>query len=145
MLSLRPATMADAQNLFDWRNDPVTRVMSRDTEPVEWAGHLVWLERTLIATDRLLFVIEINGTPAAAMRFDIGQQTEASFAIAPRWRCKGISLRLVKFGLDAMPPCEFWIKQENDACQRLAAACGAELIENGPLQRWRYEGGKVEE
>jgi RimJ/RimL family protein N-acetyltransferase len=139
MITIRAATMSDAADLFDWRNDPQTRAMSRDTGPVAWADHVGWLERTLTIPDaRKLCVLEIDREPAGIARFDYGDEVEFSVTIAPKWRCKGLSLKLLRAAFTIEPEFVGYVKRENKACQRLIQAAGMLLAEDGDMQRWTY-------
>lgn len=138
MLTVRPATMADARILFDWRNDPGTRAMSRNSDPVEWEPHRVWLERTLAGTARRLLIVERDGEPIATVRFDYGEETELNITIAPEHRCRGISLKVAKLALAQESECVGYIKAENTSCQRLMRAAGMTLAAAGEMQRWEY-------
>ena len=39
---LRPARLDDSAVVFAWRNDPLTRAMSRALVPVTWDDHQRW-------------------------------------------------------------------------------------------------------
>lgn len=71
---LRPATIDDAQILFDWTNDPVTRAGSFSTKPVQWDEHLGWLTKVLENANRHLYIVMGNtifGMPVGMLRLDI--------------------------------------------------------------------------
>lgn len=70
MILLRRATMADAELLFVWRNDPLTRKNSRNTDEVPWPAHLSWLADTLKRDDRLLLIGDNGQMPVGTVRFD---------------------------------------------------------------------------
>jgi len=46
-VNLRPVTMADAEDLLVWRNDPETRHASHNTDEILLDRHLAWLEASL--------------------------------------------------------------------------------------------------
>lgn len=131
--------MADARHLFEWRNDPLTRAMSRCGDPVSWAEHCIWLGRTIEDPRRRLLVIEVDGERAAVARFDDdGVEVEFSLTIAPEWRHRGVSLPIAQLAIAQVPTCHGFIKPENIACQRLMSAIGMYLAEDGEMQHWRY-------
>lgn len=134
--------MGDARRLFDWRNDPLTRAMSRDSSEVEWEGHRAWLERTLNGTARSLFVIESDGVPAATSRLDFGEETEFSFTIAPEYRGKGLSVAMAALALAQASDCVADIRADNIACQRVMRSAGMVLIADGEMQRWHFRGAE---
>jgi hypothetical protein len=43
-LIIRKATIDDAPILFNWRNDELTRRLSKNTNVVKWNEHVVWLK-----------------------------------------------------------------------------------------------------
>ena len=45
-LSVRLATTNDCRNIFDWRNDPFTRLMSHDNKKVRWDNHIIWFKNS---------------------------------------------------------------------------------------------------
>jgi UDP-2,4-diacetamido-2,4,6-trideoxy-beta-L-altropyranose hydrolase len=69
-IAIRPADWDDAERLWVWRNDPTTRAMSQTTEPLLWAEHEAWFQRTLTSHDRYLFVAELGERPVGMVRFD---------------------------------------------------------------------------
>ena len=90
MISLRRATLADAQPLYDWRMDPVTMENSRSTESFTLDSHTAWLTTKL--KDSNLFIAELQGTPIGMGRLDTGesrccgQYAEVSLIVAPEHR-----------------------------------------------------------
>ncbi|MGQ5522533.1 UDP-2,4-diacetamido-2,4,6-trideoxy-beta-L-altropyranose hydrolase [Chitinimonas sp. PSY-7] len=69
-LRLRPATLEDAQLLFDGRNAEHVRRWSRNSDPITWEQHLNWLTHTLQLSDRLLLIGEGPGGPVGMLRYD---------------------------------------------------------------------------
>jgi len=47
-MNIRLATRDDAQLLLAWRNDPLTRAMSKSMDEVQWDEHVRWLNSRLI-------------------------------------------------------------------------------------------------
>ena len=93
-LTIRRVTAGDARLLFDWRNDPETRMQSGTTEAFEWGEHVAWLEKSLKNSRRILCIAENDaGTPIGTVRADLREDgfTEISYTIAPNWRGKGLS------------------------------------------------------
>jgi len=111
-LVARPATLQDARLLWQWRNDPVTRAGSRNTEPVPWPEHLAWVESSLTREDRLLLVLEDETGPVGTVRWDLGQdldqdldqdleqegerEWEVSITVAPERRGQSLSRPILR-------------------------------------------------
>jgi len=99
----RPATMEDARQLFDWRNDPQTRVNSINIKKVEWESHVTWLESSLVNSSRRIFIAMIEGEAVGTIRLDDDSskgKTELSWTIAPDQRGKGYGQAMVQAAID---------------------------------------------
>jgi UDP-2,4-diacetamido-2,4,6-trideoxy-beta-L-altropyranose hydrolase len=96
-LSLRPATLDDAERLFHWFNDPETRRWSFSPQPVDWRGHGEWLRRSLQDPDRTLWVAESpRGSPVGQVRLDRhGATATLSVSLAPEARGRGLGGALI--------------------------------------------------
>ena len=92
MISYRPATASDAQRLFEWRNDRLTREMSRSAELIEWRDHLHWLEDRLARREPHLYIAEFEGRPIGSFRLD---GDSVSYTIAPDCRGHGYATTLL--------------------------------------------------
>lgn len=96
---IRPARMEDAEVLFAWRNDPETVAQSLVKRPVEWAGHLEWLEKVVAGPSlgRALYVVEMGNTPAGTVRSEERPDgfTEVSYTVSPAFRGQGLGKRMV--------------------------------------------------
>lgn len=91
-LILRPATMADAHMLLEWRNDPTTVRQSIDRRRVGALEHVAWLEETVKREGRKLFVAQWGGHPVGTGRLDLspdGKAAELSLTVAPVARGRG--------------------------------------------------------
>ena len=128
--------MADASLLFQWRNDPLTRQMSRETDVIPWDTHLVWLARSLADPSRILYVGEVDGGGIGTIRLDCtGDETEISITMAPQARR---SYLVMSFLRRTLPEGRVigWIKRENRGAQRLATLSGFHRERDGSLQLW---------
>lgn len=131
-MNLRPVTMDDAETLFAWRNDPLTREMSISTDEVSWADHLQWLLGSLENPSRKLFIAEQRGTPVGTIRID--NDHELSWTVAPEYRGRKFGKRMV--ASVAKPGHIARIKRTNIGSQHIAGWCGFTLVRDGDLQEW---------
>lgn len=94
---LRPVTMDDAKNLFDWRNDIETRTFSANHNVITWDEHISWLSRSLGNHDCIMRIAEASGNPVGTVRADKKQDGsfEISYTISPPFRGKGIGKKMV--------------------------------------------------
>lgn len=100
LLRLRPAQAADAELLWAWANDPVTRAASFDPEPIPWPDHERWLDGRLADPTSPLFVAETEGgAPVGLVRFDASEEgLEIGVTVAPAARGAGVAATLVLAG-----------------------------------------------
>lgn len=99
-VEVRPATLEDARLLLAWRNDPVTRAVSRTGTEVALEDHLGWLRSTLERPDRHLLVGLTAGVPVGTVRWDHEDhdEWEVSITVAPGMRGKGTGQALLAAG-----------------------------------------------
>lgn len=118
---IRQATLDDAPLLLEWRNDPLTREMSKDREPVEWDRHIAWLSARLARENPNLFIAESNGNPVGTFRVD---GDEISYTIAPTLRGNGVGLKMLTAAKEMFGPLRAEIFSRNVASIKLATRAG---------------------
>jgi RimJ/RimL family protein N-acetyltransferase len=134
MHTVRPATMADAARLFEWRNDPLTRKMSLNTDTVEWSDHLTWLQRALSDDKRQIAIHCVGGEPCGTTRLDWDDGVpEVSIAVSPKYRGSGLAATMLAA---ILPKCEVKasIKRTNTASRALFTKLGFMLEKDGDVQ-----------
>lgn len=105
-LKLRPIVFDDRENLFDWRNDYLTRKNSLNEEMVKWEKHCQWFERTLASQD-LFFMLEDDGVPVGQVRIDVEDGVGTiSYSIAPNKRGLGYGKKILQL-------CENYLYKRN--------------------------------
>ena len=55
-IAIRFATPNDSSDIFDWRNDDLSRKMASQSDFVEWEDHQKWFQATL-ANENTFFLI----------------------------------------------------------------------------------------
>ena len=141
---LRPATIADAELLFVWRNDPLTRQQSIRTQPVEWESHLAWLAASLQNPDRQLFIAE-QALPVEQATVVLGtvradkmdEEYELSWTVAPEQRGNGWGRKMVAALIDQLPAGVAYqavVLNTNPVSQRIAAGLGMVVKSSSPSQ-----------
>lgn len=140
-IELRPAVERDARILFEWRNDPLTRANSRNSEQVPWGHHVAWFRSTLTNPDRHLLIAEIAGTAVGTVRFDRthSEGHEVSYTTAPQFRGKGLMKRILLQACGGVSgPVIAEIKRDNLPSISVARACGFVRGEvAGDMEIWR--------
>jgi RimJ/RimL family protein N-acetyltransferase len=78
----------DSKLIWEWRNDPLTRQMSRTTDPIAWETHAAWYA----GTDSRILMAFVDGEPAAMLRFDLIEpdHAEININLKPEVRGKGL-------------------------------------------------------
>ncbi len=131
-VSLRRATMQDAELLHRWRNDPSVRAVSHATDEIPWEPHVRWLESSLTRSDRHVLVAERRGRPLGTLRFDVsGDCATVSIAVDPALHGSGLGPAILDAG-DAwlgandarVRRCRAEIRNGNDASVRAFLATG---------------------
>ena len=138
-LCLRKATLEDAQQLFEWRNDPATRANSFQKDKVSWEQHIAYLRRVL-ADERIeLFVAEAGHDAVGTGRSVFGENVyNLSWTVAPHKRGQGWGKKLLVAMIALLPEgAEFSaeVLDKNEASHRMAEAVG--------MKRDRSENGIV--
>ncbi|EKF18193.1 GNAT family N-acetyltransferase [Nitratireductor pacificus] len=118
---LRPASVDDAKLLYEWRSDPTTRAMSRDTSELVWEHHLAWVTERLSRANHGLYIAEIDGVPVGTVRID---HDEISYTVAPAHRKKGIGEMMLRTAKDQFGPLIAKVKKNNMASEKIAERSG---------------------
>lgn len=100
-----PATMADAQCIFELSNDPLVRRNSFCQDGISWEEHLRWLEKKLRAEDAFFYLVKNRaGTLAAQVRFEPEEPGcyRVSFSVSPPFRGKSFSSHILRFAISVL-------------------------------------------
>lgn len=145
-LTLRAATMEDAELLLAWRNEPSIRAFFFDSRLVDMASHRKWLEEKLKSADHYHWIGALDGAPIGSIRFDIGEGKAAvSILVAPEFQGRGLAAELLRRGEAALrtrrPDVKALIAKVlpgNAASRRLFAKADFALVE-GTDAAFRFE------
>ena len=102
MITVRFATLSDAEDLFQWRNELETRMASQNCAEVVWDQHLSWLTAVLEDPQRVLYVgscVESDTTNIGMCRFDVdvdGSSAEVSINLNPYFRGRGLAQSMLQ-------------------------------------------------
>jgi len=121
-ITLRLATMKDADILLEWRNNEDTRKSSHNTDEVQRDEHISWLSRAISNQNRRLYVAEVNGSPVGTVRADLSEgEWELSWTVAPSARGRGVGKQMVAVMANKISePIRAEVKAGNIASARIA-------------------------
>ncbi len=123
---LLPATIDDARDLWEWRNDPVTRANSFSPAEIDWVEHTIWLQKVLEDPMHRIYIGKIRGVRIGTCRVE--QKSDGvkllSWTIDPSQRQKGYGKLLVRKLVESFGNCLAEIKVDNHASIKIAEAAG---------------------
>ena len=91
MPNIRKANNYDSRDIFDWRNDELTRQMSHTSDFVDWNGHSGWFASSFTNKNTLIVMCEDESTneKVAMVRFDVeDDRALISINLSPKMRGK---------------------------------------------------------
>lgn len=138
-LKLRDASLADAEILFEWRNDPLTRAMSGSGDEVAFGAHVRWIECKLSDPACRFYVAELDRVPVGTIRFDGNGDAIVSWTVAPGFRGRGLCKEMARLGLEREGRVTALVHADNRVCRSVLAAVGFALVEDGDTQLWVRE------
>jgi UDP-2,4-diacetamido-2,4,6-trideoxy-beta-L-altropyranose hydrolase len=114
-IEIRPANEHDSQHLFEWRNHPTIRAVSRNNAPIAWEEHQRWLG-VLVSDEKSELLIGISASqPVGVVRFDKeGDIAEVSIYLVPDGRFVGQ-------GRNLLLSAERWLKANRPDIKRIRA------------------------
>jgi RimJ/RimL family protein N-acetyltransferase len=131
VIGLRPARPEDCDQVFVWRNDPVTRAMSRTSGPLQPEAHARWWGEALANAELILLIGEEGGGPVGVIAFGSREpgSWEASMHLGPEHRGRGLAAPLLDAAIayafpDGPPRLLAQIKPENAGSRRVFERCG---------------------
>ena len=107
-LNIVSANLSHSKDIWKWRNDPITRSVSKNINEVSWGEHDSWFRKSLTNPNRYLY-IGVSATheyeeSIGIVRFDISssypEHSKVSINIAPRARGKRFGYLLLKEGTE---------------------------------------------
>jgi RimJ/RimL family protein N-acetyltransferase len=115
-IEMRKASVSDSLKLFEWRNHPAIRSVSRSSGPIAWESHQLWLTTVLADKDRELLIGYIENEPVGVVRFDKeGDAAEVSIYLVPEGGFIGQ-------GRSLLSSAEQWLKENRFDIKRVRAS-----------------------
>jgi RimJ/RimL family protein N-acetyltransferase len=97
-ISLRQASLADAELIFRWRNDPRIIRFGSSQCPVARVEHEKWLRESISGDKRHVFVIEREGVAIGQVRLDVSGKSDCviSVYLAPEFSGRGWGVEAIR-------------------------------------------------
>lgn len=123
---MRVANANDSAKLFEWRNHPSIRSVSRNSGPITWNDHQKWFASVMNSNDRVLLIGMDDKDPVGVVRFDKQEEVaEVSIYLVPDANHSGR-------GRNLLLSAERWIKGKRHDIKYIRASV---LDGNEPSQR----------
>jgi UDP-2,4-diacetamido-2,4,6-trideoxy-beta-L-altropyranose hydrolase len=115
-MDIRQANQSDSQQLFEWRNHPTIRAVSRQQAPIAWAEHVLWFDSVMQDNSRVLLIGSVANEPVGVVRFDTaGDLAEVSIYLVPNGKHLGQGRHLLAWA-------EQWLKKHRPDVQHIRAS-----------------------
>ncbi len=144
-LALRKATEADAETLFQWRNDPDTRENSFQTEPIPYEEHIAWLKATLRNPAQEIFILREGDRPIGQVRLSMeNDMATISYSIDAAYRAKGYGKAILQLAenlcVERGTPwiLRGYVKKKNIASQVIFETLGYECERDAEFDCLKY-------
>lgn len=112
---LKEATPDDSRKIFEWRNNPKIRRVSKTSDLILWSDHKKWFEKVLTDSNRHLLIGSIGNAQIGVVRFDIEENVaEVSLYLVP-------GDKFVGQGKNLLRAAENWLKLNNPEISRIDA------------------------
>tara|TARA_Y100000589_G_scaffold218367_1_gene206004 strand:- start:10584 stop:11093 length:510 start_codon:yes stop_codon:yes gene_type:complete len=95
-----------AKLIWEWRNEPSTRLMSLNTEYIPWENHKEWFIKALNKSNTHIYIGILEGKPIAMIRYDLSSNFEKSYEISilvkSKYQGLGLGKDLLKRSLNIL-------------------------------------------
>ena len=93
VVSIRPASINDMSQYYDWVNETTVRDNSFNSDPIDWQTHKKWFNERINSEDCLLCVAEVDGKRAGQARFERenDELVNIDFSVDYKFRGQGVA------------------------------------------------------
>lgn len=100
-IKFRNVESGDIDNLFKWRNHPVIRSKSFNTDPIPWIEHEKWFETKSNDPDTTIYMACCGGDKIGSIRFEKRWDAiRVSVMLNPAFLGKGLGSKLIRLGTE---------------------------------------------
>lgn len=98
-LTNRVVILDDAEILYEWANDSVTRSNSFNTGFIEWEEHCKWFKNKLADNNCLMLMFCLENKPVGVVNFQIRDKNAIiGITLSPGHRGKGLGAKIILSG-----------------------------------------------
>ena len=108
-IDIREGTTDDAQLLFYWANETLTRQNSFNPNPIDWNSHICWLKKKLDNPSSKIYLFHMDKEPIGVVRFETDNNTIIGITVASEKRGQGVGAKILKLACD-----KFWEDSKNN-------------------------------
>lgn len=125
-IEIRVARPEDSRKLFQWRNHPSIREVSRNADVIDWQDHQSWFASVLDDPEKMLLIGQRSESPVGVVRFDKrNDEAEISIYVVPDSTSFGL-------GQSLLQSAEQWLVANHPEIRKI---CAHVLGENERSQR----------
>ena len=104
LIKIKKATYEYSKDIWEWRNDKLTRKMSKNSNYITWENHKKWFSKVILDPDIFFYIGEIENKIIGSVRFvkhaKILNDFFVNINISPHNRGKGLSKILLKSSIN---------------------------------------------
>lgn len=94
---LRPANIEDKKLLFEWRNDPVCRANSINTDLITYDMHCKWFLKQLKSKECNIFICMKEDEPIGQIRVNYEEKIgKVSYSVASEYRGRNYGIKMLE-------------------------------------------------
>ncbi len=128
--------MADADQLFEWANDPDTRASSKSSAPIPRGDHDRWMQFNVLQgyPQHMVMIADTDSGSVGVVRFDAERQDvmryRVSITVAPKFRGQRLAHGILAESCRMMQESTLLaeVNAGNAASRRIFEKCGFEEI-----------------
>ena len=98
LISINKIKKDDCDIILDWRNDPISRLNSRNKNIISKQDHSKWFKSKLKSTSDITLIAKVSHINVATVRYDKVSNNvfEVSINVSPKFRKIGLSKKILK-------------------------------------------------
>ncbi|MDO8343828.1 MAG: UDP-2,4-diacetamido-2,4,6-trideoxy-beta-L-altropyranose hydrolase, partial [Cellvibrio sp.] len=147
-IEIRTARPDDSEKMFQWRNHPSIRKVSRNADMIDWQDHQRWFTAVLADPEKMLLIGQRPDSPVGVVRFDKqGDAAEVSIYLVPDAVSSGSGRSLLQsaeqwlaLNHPEISKIRAHVLRTNERSQRLFSGAGYQIESTYYSKRLQYNG-----